>query len=170
MCYIPKVDDNEMICGMGGWDDIRLCFNNIQSSIITLHYIFNKIQAWEDGKIYEALFPVEQVRKSLRIGSQNFFPLTCHLMSCSCQLKIRPKSFASQLIQNIENSIVVTNIVIFCHRVCSLTFITWGSSSQSIWPRYSRKRRIDAKLIRAPHQFSLLVKTTFVFLYICEPY
>ena len=66
LCYIPKVDDNEMICGMGGWDDIRWCFNNIQSSIITLHYIFNKIQAWEDGKIYEALFPVEQVRKSLR--------------------------------------------------------------------------------------------------------
>ena len=105
-----------------------------------------------------------------RLTEDITFSLTCHLMSCSCQLKIRPKSFASQLIQNIENSIVVTNIVIFCHRVCSLTFITWGSSSQSIWPRYSRKRRIDAKLIRAPHQFSLLVKTTFVFLYICEPY
>ena len=108
--------------------------------------------------------------KPAQLGSQNFFPLTCHLMSCSCQLKIRPKSFASHLTQNIKNSIVVTNIVIFCCRACSLTSIIWGSSSQSIWPRCSRKRRIDAKLIRAPHQFSLLVKTTFVFLYICEPY
>ena len=81
-----------------------------------------------------------------RLTEDITFSLTCHLMSCSCQLKIRPKSFASQLMQNIENPIVVTNIVIFCHRVCSLTFITWGSSSQSIWPRYFRKGRIDAKL------------------------
>ena len=69
-------------------------------------------------------------------------------MSCSCQLKIRPKSFASHLTQNIKNSIVVTNIVIFCCRARSLTSTTWMSFSQSIWPRYFRKGRIDAKLIR----------------------
>ena len=151
------------------YDDALTIFNH-QS----LHYIIFLTKS-RRGKMERSTRHCSQWNRCGKACAQahrkyNLFLPMCHLMSCSCQLKIRPKSFASQLIQNIENSIVVTNIVIFCHRVCSLTFITWGSSSQSIWPRYSRKRRIDAKLIRAPHQFSLLVKTTFVFLYICEPY